>query len=190
MPHGSWLSGLATGLAGLLAGLLPRVVGTLYKAGRGQEGMGLGDADLMMMVGCFLGWQPVVVAFIIALAPGLLFGVLQLISRGDRPFPFGPSLAIGTIIAWLGWGWFAPRLAEWLFNGPLLLGVGIGGAIFLFLASVMLRAIRGPALPETDGEPPAPESGPVPPMEDASSAPQAEPPAPVAPPSSETPSSP
>lgn len=170
MPHGSRLAGLATGLAGLLAGLLPRVVGTVYKLGRGQEGMGLGDADLMMMVGCFLGWQPVVVAFVAALAPGIVFGILQLVLRGDKPFPFGPSLAIGTLFTILSWTEMAPWLAQYLFNGPLLLGIGGAGAVFLFLASAFLRVTRGPI----DDEPPPGDSNA-----------KAEPASPAAPPSSQ-----
>src|SRR5262249_34248568 len=67
LPPGSPQLGLATGVAGVLAGAgLPRVIGFLFKAGRGKEGLGIGDADLMMMAGAFLGWQLVIVAFFVS----------------------------------------------------------------------------------------------------------------------------
>ena len=71
LPPGSWQLGLATGLAGALAGLLMlRGVRLLFGLGRGVEGLGVGDADLMMMAGAFVGWQPVVLAFFISVGPG------------------------------------------------------------------------------------------------------------------------
>src|SRR5262245_2420203 len=57
MPLGGTLSGFMTGLAGILAGSwLLRGVRFLFTKGLGREALGLGDADLMMMVGAFLGW--------------------------------------------------------------------------------------------------------------------------------------
>jgi len=47
----------------------------------------------MMMAGAFLGWAGRIVAFFISVLPALVFGILQLFIRGDRPMPFGPSLA-------------------------------------------------------------------------------------------------
>ena len=64
LPAGSPQLGLATGLAGAVTGMvLLRGVRFLFGLGRGLEGMGVGDADLMMMAGAFVGWQPVVAAF-------------------------------------------------------------------------------------------------------------------------------
>jgi leader peptidase (prepilin peptidase)/N-methyltransferase len=82
LPPGSWRLGLATGLAGALAGtLLLRLVRFLFSKGLGMEALGLGDADLLMMAGSFVGWQPVVVAFFISALPGLLFGLVDLAIR-------------------------------------------------------------------------------------------------------------
>jgi leader peptidase (prepilin peptidase)/N-methyltransferase len=151
MPLGGWKAGLATGLAGLLAGMLIlRVIAFLFKHGRGKEGLGLGDADLMMMVGCFLGWQAVVVAFFVALLPGLLFGFLHLALRGDQPMPFGPSLALGSLVTWLCWRWLGPGLAHFFFD-PLYVGmVGSAGLVLMFVAFWMLGAVRGRDEPEEE----------------------------------------
>jgi leader peptidase (prepilin peptidase)/N-methyltransferase len=144
MPLGSWLAGLATGLAGLLAGMLIlRVIAFLFKAGRGKEGLGIGDADLMMMVGCFLGWQPVVVAFFVSVFPALLFGVLQLVLRGDRPMPFGPALAVGTLITMLCWRWIGPHFALIFFDETVMLLGGVGLVVVMFVAFWLLGLVRG-----------------------------------------------
>src|SRR5262249_28513345 len=95
-PGGNWQTGLATGLAGMLVGtFMMRSIRFLFSKGLGVEAMGLGDADLMMMAGAFLGWQPVVLAFFVAVIPALIFAVVQLAVTGDNSLPFGPSLAVG-----------------------------------------------------------------------------------------------
>jgi leader peptidase (prepilin peptidase)/N-methyltransferase len=77
-PGGNWQTGLATGLIGLTVGtVMLRVVRFLFGKGLGVEALGLGDADLMMMAGSFLGWQPVVIAFLVASFPALFFALLQ-----------------------------------------------------------------------------------------------------------------
>ena len=54
LPAGSWQLGLATGLAGVLVGMMTlRGVRFLFGLGRGKEGLGIGDADVMMMAGAF-----------------------------------------------------------------------------------------------------------------------------------------
>src|SRR5262249_61490043 len=107
---GSWRLGLASGLAGVLAGmLLLRGVRFLFARGGGVEGLGVGDADLMMMAGAFLGWQPVLIAFFVSVFPALALGILQLVFRGDKPMPFGPSLALGVLLTLFGWRWIGPR---------------------------------------------------------------------------------
>jgi leader peptidase (prepilin peptidase)/N-methyltransferase len=142
-PGGNWQTGLATGLAGMLAGMMVlRAVSFLFQAGRGKEGLGLGDADFMMMAGSFLGWQPVVVAFFIAVFPGLILGVGQLILRGNQMLPFGPALALGIMITLLGWRWIGPACQALLFNGPALLVLGAMGGGFLLLTSWLLRFLR------------------------------------------------
>ena len=80
LPANSWKLGLANGLAGMLIGtFLLRTIAYIFGKGLGKEGSGLGDADLMMMAGSFLGWQMVVVAFFVSVIPGMFFGFIQLV---------------------------------------------------------------------------------------------------------------
>ena len=58
-----------------------RAVRFLFSTGLGVEALGLGDADLMMMAGSFLGWQPLIVAFFLSVLPGLLFAGVHLVRR-------------------------------------------------------------------------------------------------------------
>ncbi len=143
LPFGSWRLGLATGVVGAAVGwLLLWLVRFLFTKGLGVEAMGLGDADLMMMAGAFLGWQPVVVAFFVSVFPGLLFGLGQLVLRGNRVLPFGPSLAVGTVIAMLCWHWIGPRVHPLFFDPVLLLLLGGFGGIMMFVLSFLLRLLR------------------------------------------------
>jgi leader peptidase (prepilin peptidase)/N-methyltransferase len=142
-PGGNWQTGLATGLAGMLAGtLMLRTVRSLFSKGLGMEALGLGDADLMMMAGAFLGWQPVVTAFFVAVLPALVFGITLLVVKGDNSLPFGPSLAMGVVITWLGWSWIGPRLQILFFHGPFLLILAAACCVFMLGASYVLRLLR------------------------------------------------
>lgn len=78
LEPGTWQLGLATGIAGALAGsFFLRAMAFLSSKGLGKEALGLGDADLMMMAGSFLGWQPVIVAFFL----GPLFALVLTVGK-------------------------------------------------------------------------------------------------------------
>ena len=147
LPPGSWRLGLATGLAGILVGMMTlRSVRFLFGLGRGKEGLGIGDADVMMMAGAFLGWQPTLLAFFIGVFVALFFGVAQLIRKGDQTLAFAPALAVGVMGALMIW----PTVSRmpnviFLFSEAWLLGglVAVGAVLFLS-ASFMLRFVRGP----------------------------------------------
>jgi leader peptidase (prepilin peptidase)/N-methyltransferase len=142
-PGGNWQTGLITGILGALAGtLLLRAIRFLFGLGLGIEALGLGDADLMMMAGSFLGWQPIVLAFFIGVFAGLIFGVAQLVFKGDNLMPFGPSLAVGVVITFLGWQWIGPKVQMPFFNSFVVIALAILGGILMLVASYALRITR------------------------------------------------
>jgi leader peptidase (prepilin peptidase)/N-methyltransferase len=151
MPQGSWQLGLATGLAGSAMGvLILRGVRYLFSLGRGIEGLGVGDADLMMMAGAFVGWQPVLIAFMCAIVPGLVLGIFQVVVRGNQAMPFGPALAIGVMLALLTWPVSGRRFWIVLRNAEFLMVVGGLCGVMLLVISYILRITRGPPEPDED----------------------------------------
>ena len=66
-----------------------------------KEAMGMGDVKLGIMMGLFLGWKMSImslyVSFLVASFVGLVTIVTGQLKKGDR-IPFGPFLAIGTIL--------------------------------------------------------------------------------------------
>jgi leader peptidase (prepilin peptidase)/N-methyltransferase len=144
LPPNSWQLGLATGLAGALAGMgALRGVRFLFGLGRGMEVLGIGDADLMMMAGAFIGWQPILMAFAAGVFPALVFGLIHLMRSGDQALPFGPSLSVGVLIALLAW----PALGDFgkivFFSGGwLAILVGFFG-FALLVTGFLLRLLRG-----------------------------------------------
>src|SRR5207237_10658834 len=133
-------AGCATGLAGVLVGTwMLRGVRAVFTRGLGREALGLGDADLMMMVGAFLGWQPVVVAFFAGALVTLGFAIVQMVVYRENALPFGPGLAAGTVITWLGWEAVAPAVQPLFFNEFLLTVCVVAGAGFMLVASVVFR---------------------------------------------------
>src|SRR5262249_10820961 len=130
LAPGTWRLGLANGLAGVLAGMvLLRAVRFLFTLGRGIEGLGAGDADLMMMAGAFLGWQPILVAFFVSVGPALVLGLGQLVFRGSQMMPFGPSLALGVLLTLYGWRWIGPYIQPLFFDATTLVLLGITGGV-------------------------------------------------------------
>jgi leader peptidase (prepilin peptidase)/N-methyltransferase len=144
LPPGSWQLGLATGLAGALVGtMLLRWVRILATKGMGLgEALGLGDADLMMMAGAFLGWQAVVVAFFLSAFPALLFSVIHVIRTGDRAVTFGPSLAASTLATCLLWPALAPLCQVLFFNWFMLVVLAGAGSVLMMAASLVIRLLR------------------------------------------------
>ncbi len=142
-PGGNWQTGIVTGLCGALVGtVMLRVVRFVFSLGMGIEALGLGDADLMMMAGSFFGWQPVVVAFFLGVFAGLIFGIVQMILGGDNLMPFGPSLAAGTLGAYLGWRWIGPHFLPLFFNGALIIVLVVSSCVLMLILSYVLRLLR------------------------------------------------
>jgi leader peptidase (prepilin peptidase)/N-methyltransferase len=146
LPRDSWQLGLATGLAGAAAGMIVmRLVRFTYGTARGIEGLGVGDADLMMMAGAFVGWQVVVISCFVAAFPGLVFGIFQLLRSGNQPLPFGPSLALGVVLTLWLWPFLGDSepLRLVFFNPVVLASIVGGGGVFLLLAGLLFRFVLG-----------------------------------------------
>jgi leader peptidase (prepilin peptidase)/N-methyltransferase len=92
--------------------LLLRTVAASYRALRGHEGIGAGDAKLLGAAGAWLGWQALPALLLLAAGIGLGAAALMALSGRrvyrDTPLPFGPWLALAVWALWLhGNGWFA-----------------------------------------------------------------------------------
>lgn len=150
--EGEWTTGLMTGIGGALVGtFLLRAIGFVFSKGLGKDALGLGDADLMMMAGAFLGWQIIVVAFFLSPLFAIFFGIMQLIIKRDNSLPFGPFLSLSVMATMLAWQPIGEYVRPFLFWGWLLFWatLAIGGVMFLM--SLLLRLLKGPPPPE---EPP------------------------------------
>ena len=93
------------------AGILLLVFGAYYLLRR-QEGLGMGDVTLMLMVGAFLGWKGAVLTLILGSFLGALVGVYVLAVRKkdmQHALPFGTFLTPAAFTA-LVWG---ERLIAW-----------------------------------------------------------------------------
>ncbi|MFH0801244.1 MAG: prepilin peptidase [bacterium] len=98
---------LSASILGCLVGyavfLLIRFVGSLMA---GQEAMGGGDVALAAMMGSFLGWRNVLLAFFLAFLLGTVTQLPALLAgkkSARSEVPFGTFLAIGAVCA-LFWG--------------------------------------------------------------------------------------
>ena len=96
----AFLGSLLGGLVGGGVIWIVRVAGSL---GFGREAMGLGDADLMFGVGCCLGGGPAGVALFPAALIGLVFALYRWTVRSRHEMPFGPYLAIASLLLVTGW---------------------------------------------------------------------------------------
>lgn len=118
LPDRITLPGIALGLAlqPWLPGatLLDAILGTLVGAGilillinvwfwlRDEESMGLGDVNMLAMIGAFLGWQGVASTLLFASLAGALIGLSLMIVRRftlKSKLPFGFFLALGGLLS-------------------------------------------------------------------------------------------
>lgn len=108
-PH--WLVVLSGVLAGYLIGggvvWAIRILGSLLF---NKEAMGLGDVHMMAAVGACMGWIDATLAFFLAAFVALGIAALGALGKGKlaRAMPYGPSLAIATLLLL-----FAKPLVEW-----------------------------------------------------------------------------
>lgn len=89
-----------------------------FKLLTGKEGMGYGDFKLLAALGAWLGWQYLPMIILLSSVVGVLFGLVQLRlqKKGiEKPFPFGPYLAIAGWVSLL-WG---EQILNWYFTSTL-----------------------------------------------------------------------
>ena len=109
-------------LGGLVGGGVIWAVRLLGTLAFGREAMGLGDVDLMFGVGCCIGAAPAGLAVFPASLVGLVFAVGKLISKRWQEIPFGPYLAIGSVLFLLFFNHVADYLREPMLGVAFLLG--------------------------------------------------------------------
>lgn len=98
---GGSMAGYLVG-GGMIWGI--RILGTFAF---GREAMGLGDVHLLAAVGAVLGMVDPILVFFIAPFSGLVWhvgatGFAAMLKRSRRELPYGPHLAVGTLIVLLG----------------------------------------------------------------------------------------
>ncbi len=98
------LRSVAAHALGALAGyVFVRLLRFAYRAVRGREGMGLGDAKLLAAAGAWVSWQGLpsvlVIASLSALATVLLWRGPKI--HAAQRVPFGVFLSLGLWITWL-----------------------------------------------------------------------------------------
>ena len=78
------------------------LVREVYFRLRKEEGMGLGDAKMMLMVGAYLGWQQAVLTIFLASVLGSLVGIAIIVGRRGSmktQIPFGVFLGAAAVVA-------------------------------------------------------------------------------------------
>ena len=100
-------------LTTIAAGGLVLLIRWVYFLFRKQEGMGLGDAKLMAMIGAWLGWKQTLLSFVLGIFLAAAFALI-LLFRGNpddgddttkpqwalKQLPFGSFLCIGGLVSY------------------------------------------------------------------------------------------
>jgi leader peptidase (prepilin peptidase)/N-methyltransferase len=117
------LHGCGSAVFGYLIGGLcvwgMRILGTL---GFGKEAMGLGDVHILAAVGAVTGWIVPTVAFFVAPFFGLLWALYLWLARDQRELPYGPWLALASLVVMIFYDAFVGFLAEYTRALTMLLG--------------------------------------------------------------------
>ena len=95
-----------THLIGAAAGFFALYgIALLYRALRGREGLGLGDAKLAAAAGAWLGWQALPFVVLIACAAGFVWVGVAMMLRGraavQEEIAFGVPLCFAIWLVWL-----------------------------------------------------------------------------------------
>jgi leader peptidase (prepilin peptidase) / N-methyltransferase len=85
--------------------LLFRAVAWAYRAARGRDGLGEGDAKLLAAAGAWVTWLGLAQVMLIAALTGIVVAVAGRLAgkkvEAQTAIPFGPCLAFGTWLVWL-----------------------------------------------------------------------------------------
>ena len=142
MKNHQHLHGLVWSSAGLLAGAgimwIVRFIGTAIL---GATAVGFGDITLMMMIGAFMGWQPVLCVLAIAPIGGLILGGISRIGFGRTFVAFGPYLTFSAVVVLCSWRtlWEGLQLRLIFSHWPTVAALVLGS---LTLLAVLLGALR------------------------------------------------
>lgn len=140
LPPGAWWTGVTNAAFGAVFGtVLMRLIRLIFSWAFRKEALGLGDADLMMLAGAFLGWQGVLITLVAGVFLALGYGVFLLITARGRELPFGPFLAGGGLVTLWGAPWFMRPLQSAFFDLPLLLLIT---AAFTMLSLFLAMTVR------------------------------------------------
>ena len=77
------------------------LVRAVYRAIRGREGIGLGDAKLLAAAGAWVSWTGLPSVIVLGSFAGLLFALRGRSLSLTNPVPFGTFLCMGTWVVWL-----------------------------------------------------------------------------------------
>ena len=122
-PRGILALSLMQALLGSLVGWwLPWSIALGGTALFRRPAMGYGDVKIFAALGAFLGPVGTLAAFLLAVLVGTLVGLPARLLGGGREMPFGPSLALGAVVAISAGPW----LVRWLMRLYAGLGSGLG----------------------------------------------------------------
>ena len=101
VPYISFINSV---LGVVVGGGIILVIGLVGSAIFKKEAMGGGDVKLAAMIGAFLGWQYIIISLFLGFFLGALAGIFLILSKIKRRediMPFGPFIALGSIITLL-----------------------------------------------------------------------------------------
>jgi len=94
-------------VCGVISFLFFLITALGFKFIRGKDGMGGGDIKLAFVLGFFLGFPNIIIAFYLAFLTGAIGGIILILwkKKGFQnvAFPFGPFLILGALVC-LFWG--------------------------------------------------------------------------------------
>lgn len=105
-------------LGSIIGGGSLLAVAMAYYAFTRREGMGGGDIKLMAVVGGLLGWRMALLSIMLGSMTGVIIMIPLYAIQGKNsrtPLPFGPFLALGSLIAMLA----GAELLHWYLSGPV-----------------------------------------------------------------------